>query len=70
MTSPIEPSRFGQPPQKPVKKPLWQQAAVLVGGFTMMLYVIEVLDVLSGEMLERGGVEPRSFDGLWGILFA
>ncbi|MFD4368068.1 rhomboid family intramembrane serine protease [Rhodococcus sp. NPDC058521] len=49
---------------------MWQQAATVVGAFTMALYVIEVLDVLSGDRLERAGVEPRSFDGLWGILFA
>lgn len=71
VSTPIEPGRFGQAPAPaPSKKPAWQQAAILVGGFAMVLYVIEIIDVLSGESLERAGVEPRSLDGLWGILFA
>lgn len=71
MTSPIEPGRFGQPPaQVPATKPVWQQAAIVVGAFTLLLYVIELVDVLSKESLEGAGVEPRSLDGLWGIVFA
>ncbi len=36
----------------------------------MLLYVIEIVDQVSNDRLQRGGVEPRSLDGLWGILFA
>ncbi|MFZ2176505.1 MAG: rhomboid family intramembrane serine protease [Rhodococcus sp. (in: high G+C Gram-positive bacteria)] len=64
MTSPMDPVGSQR------KRPLWLQSAVLIGGFTLLLYVIEVLDVASGERLEQNGVEPRSLDGLWGILFA
>ncbi|MFC9555502.1 rhomboid family intramembrane serine protease [Rhodococcus sp. NPDC056960] len=76
MTSSFDSSRFGSPVPRggttpsPKSRPLWLQSAILVGGFTMLLYVIEIVDVLSGERLERNGVEPRSIDGLWGILFA
>lgn len=52
------------------KRPAWQKAAMLVGSFVVLLWVIEVLDVLSGSRIERAGIEPRSVDGLWGILFA
>ncbi len=45
-------------------------AAVVTLGFVVALYVIEVVDVLVGHRLDRLGVEPRSADGLWGILFA
>ncbi|MHA4850760.1 rhomboid family intramembrane serine protease [Rhodococcus sp. MSC1_016] len=64
MTSSIDPV---QPQQK---RPLWLQSAVVIGVFTVLLYAIEVVDVVSGEVLERNGVLPRSVDGLWGILFA
>ncbi|RZL83515.1 MAG: rhomboid family intramembrane serine protease [Rhodococcus sp. (in: high G+C Gram-positive bacteria)] len=78
MTSSFDSSRFGSPvpgggaspTPSPKSRPLWLQSAILVGTFTMLLYVIEIVDVLSDERLERNGVEPRSIDGLWGILFA
>ncbi|TQC39110.1 rhomboid family intramembrane serine protease [Rhodococcus sp. WS4] len=78
MTSSFDSSRFGSPVPRggasptpsPKSRPLWLQSAVLVGTFTMLLYVIEIVDVLSDERLEQNGVEPRSIDGLWGILFA
>jgi membrane associated rhomboid family serine protease len=39
--------------------------------FVAVLYVVELLDQLSGSRLqELGGVEPRESDGLDGILFA
>jgi membrane associated rhomboid family serine protease len=39
--------------------------------FVAGLYVIEVLDQLSGSQLQRGGgIEPRETDGVDGILFA
>ena len=52
------------------ERPVWMQAAVFVGAFTALLWVIEIVDVASGSRLERNGIEPRSLDGLWGILFA
>ena len=48
----------------------WITAAVLSGSFVVLLYVIEVVDVIADNRLDRLGVEPRSADGLWGILFA
>ncbi|MDF3307763.1 rhomboid family intramembrane serine protease [Rhodococcus sp. T2V] len=78
MTSPFDSSRFGSPAPRggasPVparkSKPLWLQSAIVVGAFTMLLYVIEIADVASDERLEDNGVQPRTIDGLWGILFA
>ncbi|OZF28491.1 rhomboid family intramembrane serine protease [Rhodococcus sp. 14-2496-1d] len=52
------------------ERPVWMQAAMLVGAFTVLLWVIELIDVASGSRLERNGIEPRSVEGLWGILFA
>ncbi|SDH63883.1 Rhomboid family protein [Rhodococcus triatomae] len=64
------PAGGGPPAPRPSSRPAWQQAAAVVGGFTVLLYVVEILDVLSGDRIERAGITPRSFDGLWGVLFA
>lgn len=46
-------------------------AALTMLVFTAALYVIEVLDLASGDELEReGGIVSRSADGLDGILFS
>ncbi|MCZ4080391.1 rhomboid family intramembrane serine protease [Rhodococcus sp. H36-A4] len=52
------------------KRPLWQQAVMLMGSFVVLLWVIEIIDVASGSRVEQAGINPRSVDGLWGILFA
>ncbi|OZC48441.1 rhomboid family intramembrane serine protease [Rhodococcus sp. RS1C4] len=52
------------------KRPLWQSAAMYTGGFVLLLWVVEVVDVLSGSRVETAGINPRTGDGLWGILFA
>ncbi|AYJ50408.1 rhomboid family intramembrane serine protease [Rhodococcus sp. P1Y] len=52
------------------KRPTWQSAAKYVGGFVLLLWVIEIVDVASGSRVEQAGITPRSVDGLWGILFA
>jgi len=47
------------------------RALVAMLLFTGMLYVVEAADVLSGGALDaEGGIEPREFDGLDGVLFA
>ena len=58
------PARKSGPPS------VWKQSAVLVGGFAILLYVIEIVDVISGQNVQNAGVTPRTLDGLWGILFA
>ncbi|MDI9895697.1 rhomboid family intramembrane serine protease [Rhodococcus sp. IEGM 1381] len=52
------------------ERPVWMQAAVFVGAFTALLWIIEIIDVASGSRLERNGIQARSVEGLWGILFA
>ncbi|QCB51840.1 rhomboid family intramembrane serine protease [Rhodococcus sp. PAMC28707] len=67
------PSSVKTNPYLPVaapKRPLWQQAAMLMGSFVVLLWVIEIIDVASGSRVEQAGINPRSVDGLWGILFA
>ncbi|MGL4307040.1 MAG: rhomboid family intramembrane serine protease [Mycobacteriaceae bacterium] len=43
---------------------------MVVGSFTVMLYVIELADVILGHRLDHAGIEPQTVDGFWGILFA
>lgn len=61
-----EPRRTGRvlPPS-----PLAAATSMLL--FTALLYVIELVDTLSGDWLQNeGGVEPRELDGLDGVLFS
>ncbi len=53
-----------------IKKELKQQAVVL-GGFTALLWTLEILDALIfGGALDRFGIQPRNFIGLRGIFLA
>lgn len=45
-------------------------AAMVAGGFVVLLYLIEAVDVASGLALDRHGIVPRSTDGLQGVAFA
>jgi membrane associated rhomboid family serine protease len=51
-------------------RPTWVTAAVVSASFVVLLYAIEVVDVVVDNRLDGLGVEPRSADGLWGVLFA
>ena len=45
-------------------------AAVIISAFTGLLYLIEAIDAVLGGALDRGGIQPRQFDGLDGVLWA
>lgn len=48
-----------------------RRAVALMLLLTALLYVVEVVDSLSGERLaQAGGIVPRTVDGLDGVLFA
>ncbi len=51
-------------------RPAWQQAAVLTGAFVVLLWVLEVVDAVSGHRLDSYGITPRTEDGLVGIATA
>lgn len=55
---------------EPDRRPTWQRSALWVGGFVAFLYVVEIVDAIVPANLESAGIEPRTWDGLWGILFA
>ncbi|CRK62188.1 Rhomboid family protein [Alloactinosynnema sp. L-07] len=46
------------------------QAAIVVAGFAVLLYLIELLDVILPADLDQNGIVPRSLGGLDGILWA
>ncbi|MDM7487081.1 rhomboid family intramembrane serine protease [Rhodococcus sp. CSLK01-03] len=57
-------------PDGPRPRPVWQRATLLIAGFVAMLYAIEAVDAAAPADLDSAGIEPRSADGLWGVLFA
>ncbi len=50
--------------------PVWAQAAATIGAFTALLWVIEGVDTAMDHRLDQYGVQPRSDEGLLGILLA
>lgn len=52
------------------KKPGWVIGATTIITFVALLYVVELIDQLSGGRLDRNGIRPLTTDGLWGIVFA
>ncbi|MFD4292498.1 rhomboid family intramembrane serine protease [Rhodococcus sp. NPDC058505] len=57
------------PPAGTASRPQWQQAAITISAFVVGLYLLEFIDMLVGNRLDGGGVEPRTVGGLWGVLF-
>ena len=52
------------------RRPAWQQAAALTGGFVVLLWALEIIDAASGHALDAYGVQPRTDDGLVGVAVA
>ena len=53
-------------------RPAWRlrQAGIVVGCFVALLWVLEVLDTVSGNRLDAYGVRPRTDEGLVGVVVA
>ena len=45
-------------------------AAQVIAGFVVLLYLVELLDVLLGNRLDAAGVRPRDIEGLAGVAVA
>jgi membrane associated rhomboid family serine protease len=50
--------------------PAWQQAAFVTVAFTALLWIIEIVDTAMNHRLDQYGVQPRSDEGLLGIVLA
>jgi len=61
---------YGTPAPQPKKRPTWVVGGATILSFVALLYVIELVDVLTGHQLDRNGIRPLETDGLWGIVFA
>ena len=58
------------PTTQPGRQPAWKVGGATVLTFVALLYLIEIVDQLSGHALDRNGIRPLETDGLWGVLFA
>lgn len=56
-------------PQTP-QRSRWKVGAATIISFVALLYLIELVDQLTGHQLDRNGIRPLESDGLWGIVFA
>ena len=54
----------------PARPPAWKVGGATVLSFVALLYLVEIVDQLSGHALDRNGIRPLETDGLWGVLFA
>ncbi|GAA5112961.1 rhomboid family intramembrane serine protease [Alloalcanivorax gelatiniphagus] len=56
--------------QTTAREPAWKSAALVTGVFVAALWVLEIVDTATGHPLDAYGVQPRSEDGLVGIVMA
>lgn len=54
----------------PAKWAAWKVGGATILTFVALLYLIEIVDQLTGHSLDRNGIRPLESDGLWGIIFA
>ncbi len=58
----------------PTTRPRWQVALLVSFGFVALLWVLEILDTITGGLFDgaffEAGVRPRSTEGLRGIVLA
>lgn len=62
-----------QKPKNPVNRilpPRPLQALIVIGSFTVLLYVLEIVDAAMSGRLDQFGIQPRTVGGLDGILWA
>ena len=66
-----QPARSSRAPATQAKKrPQWMVGGATILTFVALLYLIELIDQLTGNRLDANGIRPLEADGLWGIIFA
>lgn len=71
LPAPIEPARAPRADQSKRVIPANPKLAIVVAlGFAVLLYLVELLDVILPADLDAGGIEPREIGGLDGVLWA
>ncbi len=61
---------MGMTEQSPAKWPAWKTGGAVMLTFVALLYLIEIVDQITGHSLDRNGIRPLERDGLSGIVFA
>ena len=56
--------------QTTAREPAWKGAALVTGGFVVLLWLLEIFDAATGNPLDAYGVQPRTEDGLVGVALA
>lgn len=69
-TLPAKPVNDDKRPGSRILPPNPRQAAIVVGGFAVLLYLIELIDAILPTDLDRFGIQARTVSGLDGILWA
>lgn len=54
----------------PARWPAWKTGGATILTFVALLYLIEIVDMITGHSLDRNGIRPLERDGLSGIVFA
>jgi membrane associated rhomboid family serine protease len=62
--------RPGRPASQTNKRSRWMVGGATILTFVALLYLIELIDQLTGHSLDANGIRPLETDGLWGIIFA
>jgi membrane associated rhomboid family serine protease len=52
------------------KRPRWMVGGATILTFVALLYLVELIDLLTDHSLDGNGIRPNTTDGLWGIIFA
>jgi len=52
------------------KRPTWMVGGATILTFVALLYLVELIDQLTGHSLDANGIRPLEADGLWGVIFA
>ncbi len=60
----------GPSPETSTKWPGWKVGGATILSFVALLYLLEIVDQVTGHALDRNGIRPLESDGLKGILFA
>ncbi len=69
-TLPAQPTAKPRNPANRIVPPNPVQAAIVIGAFTALLYLIEAVDAVLPANLDNLGIQPRTLGGLDGILWA
>jgi hypothetical protein len=69
-TLPVGPVEKDRRPANRILPPNPRQAAIVIGSFAALLYLVRLIDMVLPADLDHGGIVPRSVSGLDGILWA